>query len=164
MVMTATVCTGVIEDVCLDLYQCKNYSDFKEHCHVSWFQTVGVALGEKGVMEISTSDDKAEYCNFFTNSLVKGVAQKLSSPSRPVEGRVRIRAVVVPQSAMEVQEASKNPGGGMSNVGEILEAIEKSEIDLSLWTCECLKPTISVVKVVAVGSDDDNKNWDRCVR
>ena len=60
---------------------------------------------------------------------------------------------MVPQSVDEVEKACLNSGGSQSAAERVLMAVENCNEDVTLWTEECLRPTIRVVKV-KVGIDD----------
>ena len=133
----------------LDLYQCKNFTDFKKDFRETWFHTVGLQL-DNGKMQSSENGIPA-YCDFYARSLVEQVGAamvKQGGAAKQCTGSIiRYRVVVVPQSADEVVKACQNSNNSLSAAGELLSAVESSDGNVLLWTSDCLRPTIRVIKL-----------------
>ena len=142
----------------LDLYQCKNYTDFKSKFREGWFHTVGLKLDNTaGTLELSP-EGKPGYCEFFVSQLVNLVAAKV----RVTQSAIGLRAVVVPQSAEDVLTACYNESTAkISAAGQLLTAVEKTakskKVEVALLTSDCLRPTIRVVKVKKGKGNDEEE-------
>ena len=148
MVLTAEFSEECISSLILDLYQCKNFTNFNDNFRDDWFHTVGWSENK--------DSKKANYCRSYVLQLVQRVAADIRNKgiaSENMDSKIGLQAVVVPQSVDEVEKACLNSGASQSAAERVLMAVENCNEDVTLWTEECLRPTIRVVKV-KVGIDD----------